>query len=79
MACIDVFNKIKQNNDLGKVLISNFIYDEILLTVEDSLADKYRVILEDCMINSANYYINYDKEIKMSCEAHIADSWYETK
>lgn len=79
MACIDVFNKIKQNNDLGKVLISNFIYDEILLTVEDSLADKYRAILEDCMINSANYYINYDKEIKMSCEAHIADSWYETK
>jgi DNA polymerase-1 len=78
-ACIDVFTKIKENGHLERVKISNFIYDELLLTVEDSLVEQYRSILEECMVNAANYYINYDKEIKMSCTANIGNSWYDTK
>jgi DNA polymerase I-like protein with 3'-5' exonuclease and polymerase domains len=78
-ACIDVFTKIKENGHLERVKISNFIYDELLLTVEDSLVEQYRGILEECMVNAANYYINYDKEIKMSSTANIGNSWYDTK
>jgi DNA polymerase I-like protein with 3'-5' exonuclease and polymerase domains len=59
--------------------MSNFIYDEIIVECKDELSDQYRIILEDCMKNAANYYVNYDKEIVMSCTANVGDSWYSVK
>ena len=76
---IDVFNEIKRNKHLFKAKICNFIYDEIIMECPESLSDQYRLILEQCMKNAANYYIDYDIEINMTCTANIGKSWYEIK
>lgn len=78
-ACIDLFNTILKNNHQWQVRMSNFIYDEIIVECKNELSDQYRIILEDCMKNAANYYVNYDKEIVMSCTANVGDTWYSVK
>ena len=79
MACLNLFKEIKKNNDLWKVRISNFIYDELLVECKNELLPTYQPIVENCMRDAANFYINNDKEITMSCTANLGNSWYDTK
>jgi DNA polymerase I-like protein with 3'-5' exonuclease and polymerase domains len=78
-AVSEVFKRIKENNHLEVVKISNFIYDEILLDAPEELAEQYRLILQDEMRKSGNFYVNNDAEIKITCDANVADDWYSTK
>ncbi len=77
-AVIMLFNKIKENNHLQKVRICSVIYDEVLIEVKEELAEQYRVILEECMVNAGSYFVN-NSPITITGTANIGDSWYECK
>lgn len=77
-AMIYLFNSIKDNNHLNRVKISNFIYDEIQLEVEDELAEQYREILEKCMRDAGDYYVKHP-QVKITCTAVIGKNWSLSK
>lgn len=49
---------------------------EILLETPPELAEKYKNLLQDCMIEAANHYL---ETVVMKAEAKIAHSWKELK
>ena len=77
-ATVLLFNEIEKNNDYWNVRIANVIHDEIVLEVKDSLCDKYKVILEQSMINGGNLFLN-NPVLFMSAEANAAESWSAAK
>ena len=79
LAAIKLFKIIKDNGHINQVKISNLIYDEINLEVKEELAHQYQIILQNCMMDAGNFFINNDKEIKITAEAHIGSSWYSVK
>jgi len=71
-----MFEWIKKNNLLGKVLICNSPHDEIVLESQKEYAERSRVALEKCMIKGGNHYL---KNLKIKAEANIGISWGEAK
>lgn len=59
-----------------RVKIVNVIHDECILETPPELAEKYKKLLQDCMIEAANYYL---ETVVMKAEAKIAHSWKELK
>ncbi len=76
MATVLIYEHIIKNNDMYKVKIINCIHDEILLETPPELAEKYKNLLQQCMIEAANHYL---KTVVMKAEAKIADNWYSLK
>lgn len=78
LAGIYLWNTIVKNNDFENVKIVNFIYDEWVLEVKKEFAEKYKIILENCMRVAANKIMDHS-EIKFTVEAVIGPSWGEAK
>ena len=75
-AMIKLFNIIIENNDIWKVRIANAPYDEILLEVKKGLENKYAKILEKCMIEEGNKWLNSGL-FSMEADSEIGLSWGE--
>ena len=73
-----LFERILKDGDVWKARISNSPYDEIVMEVTEELADKYKTILRDCMVEGGNYFLTSNLVV-MDAEAKIADSWEEAK
>jgi len=77
-ATILIFNHIEKNNHYWKARIANVIHDEILMEVENSLVDEYKIVVEESMKTGGNYFLK-NPILKMGAESNIGDSWYEAK
>jgi DNA polymerase I-like protein with 3'-5' exonuclease and polymerase domains len=77
-ATILIFNYIEKNNHYWKARIANVIHDEILMEVENSLVDKYKIVIEESMKTGGNYFLK-NPILKMGAESNIGNSWYEAK
>ncbi|MCA9748876.1 MAG: hypothetical protein KC414_07200 [Romboutsia sp.] len=71
---IKLFDTIVENNDIWKVKICNIPYDELVLEVKDELAEKYKSILENSMIEEGNKWLT-SGIVKLDAEAKIGKSW----
>lgn len=49
---------------------------EIVLECPESLAEKVKLKLQQCMIDGGNHYL---EDLTIKADAHIGDSWYEAK
>lgn len=78
-AAVLLFNYILKNNHIGRVKIANIPHDEFVLHVEESLAEEYKTVLEQCMIQGGNHYLKNGIIETMKAEANIGDNWYEAK
>jgi DNA polymerase I-like protein with 3'-5' exonuclease and polymerase domains len=73
-----LFNEIKKNNHLGRVLICIIPHDEFVLECEKSLSNKYKTILEDCMKKGGDYFLK-SKDLTMKADANVKDDWWLAK
>lgn len=71
-----MFEWIVENELLWDVKICNSVHDEIVLEVEEHLAETVRPVLERCMVHAGNYYL---ENLEIKADAHIGDTWYEAK
>lgn len=78
-AMITIFEYIVEQNHAFKAKICNFIYDEIILEVEEILAEEYRVVLENAMCDAGDFFVKHDTEIKLTGTANVGNSWYDVK
>lgn len=78
LSVINLFNKIKENNHLGRVKIIIVAHDEIQLEVEDVLKHEYKKILETIMVESAQSLL-VNKIVNMEAEAVIGTDWSNSK
>lgn len=77
-ATVLLFEAIEKNNDYWKARIANVIHDEIMLEVEESLVDKYKIILEESMIKGGNVFLE-NPILFMRAESNSGNSWAEAK
>jgi DNA polymerase-1 len=77
-AAILLFEEIEKNNDYWDVKICNIPHDEFVLEVREELAEKYARILERCMKEGGDYYLESGL-VSMNAESNIGNSWYEAK
>lgn len=75
-AAILLFDEIEKNDDYWKVRIAVIPHDEFLLEVVENLADKYSIILQDCMINGGNYYLKSGL-FSMEAKSEIGKTWWD--
>jgi len=75
-AVIKIFDTILDEGDVWKAKICVVPHDEVLMETLEELADKYRVILEDAMVNEGNKYLK-SGIVKMGATAEIGDDWYQ--
>lgn len=73
-----VFQYIVLHNYQNRVKICVVPHDEIVLEVEECLAEEVREVLENCMVEAGNYFLTSDV-MKMKAEALICDNWAEGK
>ena len=78
LAVAMLFEEILKNNHIGDVKICVVPHDEIVLEVKEELAEKYKLILENCMRQGGDEVLG-SEVIKMKADANIGDSWYEAK
>lgn len=78
LSVVNLFDKIKKNNHLGKVKIIIVAHDEIQLEVEDALKNDYKKILETIMVESAQSLL-VNKIVNMEAEAVIGTDWSNSK
>lgn len=78
MAAALLFNKIKENNHIGRVKICIIPHDEFVLECEQSLSLSYKVILEDCMKKGGDYFLK-SSDLQMDAEAKIRNDWWLAK
>ena len=78
LAMVKLFDYIYKNNHLTKARISVAPHDEIVMEVEESLAEHYKEVLSSIMVESANSFLR-NNIIKMEADANIGNSWYEVK
>lgn len=52
--------------------IYNFVYDEVVTEVDDSIAEEAFSIQKKCMIDAAHYYL---KKVPMEVEGHLDTKW----
>jgi len=71
-----MFEWIERNNLLGKVLIDNSIYDELVLECEEHLAEVTCKALSKYMQEGGNYFLT---KLKIQADAHSGESWYKAK
>jgi len=71
-----MFEWIVEEDLLWDVKICNSVHDEIILETLESLAEKSKDKLEECMIEGGNHYL---EELTIKADAHIGMSWYEAK
>ncbi len=77
-AMVLLFEDIKKRGYLRKIRIANFIYDEIVLEVEENLAEEAREMLQNAMLTAANSYLDTEF-VRQTATANIANDWYHTK
>jgi DNA polymerase I len=77
-AAVMLFDEISRNGDFGNVRICNIPHDEFVLEVREDLAEKYARILEKCMVEGGNYFLQSGL-VDMKAEANVGDDWYEAK
>lgn len=75
-ATIRLFDTIVKNGHVGDVLICTAVHDELLVEAREDLAEQYRVIVETCMKEEADKFIN-TKLLRMSADAQVGDSWWD--
>jgi DNA polymerase I-like protein with 3'-5' exonuclease and polymerase domains len=73
-ALIALFNAIVENGDLWNARISNSPYDEILMEVKKPLAEKYKLLMEKCMVEEGNKWL-ISNLFEMEADAVIGSSW----
>jgi len=78
LANILLFKHIEKNNHYGRVLICNAVHDEIVIEVEEVLADEYKTVLEQSMREGGDYFLTSGK-LKMEADANIGMDWEEAK
>jgi DNA polymerase-1 len=76
-ACL-LFDYIIDNGHFRKVKICNIPHDEMVLEVREDLAEEYKKVLEQCMVEGGNHYLTSGL-VEIKAEACIGDSWYEAK
>jgi DNA polymerase I-like protein with 3'-5' exonuclease and polymerase domains len=74
LSLIKLFNYIKKNNHIDKVLIINSVYDENVLEVPNELVFEYEQVLKESMIEAGNYFLT-NNVVKMDCDAYGHISW----
>lgn len=72
LAGIYLYNKIRENGDLGIIKIVNFIHDEILLEVPEDRAEYYSYVLKECMESAALVFCDV---IELKAEPVISKLW----
>jgi len=70
------FEWIIDQDLLWKVKICNSVHDEIIVECDEYYAPLAKSVLEDCMIEGGNHYLD---NLEIKADAHIGDSWYEAK
>lgn len=75
-ATIYLFDWIIENDYIGRVKICNSVHDELVVEVEDSLAEETRLIVQKLMKEAGNYYLT---NLTLEAEAALGASWYEAK
>lgn len=75
-ATIRLFDTIVENGHIGDVLICTAVHDELLVEAKEDLAEQYRVIVETCMKEEADKFIN-TKLLRMSADAQVGESWWD--
>lgn len=75
-ASLRLFEYILERGHIGMVLMCTNVHDEILLEVREDLAEEYREVLERCMVEEGDKYIDTTL-LKMSADAQIGESWWD--
>jgi DNA polymerase I-like protein with 3'-5' exonuclease and polymerase domains len=75
MQYLSIFGKKKH---FWKARISLVPHDEIGMEVKDELAEEYKLVISNAMINEGNKFLKNPK-LKMKAETNIANNWYEAK
>ena len=70
-AMVDVYNEINNNNLKSKLILQ--IHDELILECPENEFQKAKDILENCMENAANL------KVKLSCDTHVGNTWFDLK
>ena len=78
LAAADLFDKIVEEGDIWNVRLSLILHDEFQLETKLGYEEKYKVILENIMVNSGNSLLP-NKTVTLSAEAKIGSSWFDTK
>jgi DNA polymerase I-like protein with 3'-5' exonuclease and polymerase domains len=73
-----LFEYIVENGHFGKAKICNIPHDEMVLEVREDLAEEYKKVLEQCMVEGGNHYLTSGL-VEIKAEANIGESWYEAK
>jgi len=73
-----IYEHIWKKKHFWKARISLVVHDEINMEVETSLAQEYKKVIENAMINEGNKFLN-NPLLAMKAEANIGDNWYEAK
>jgi DNA polymerase I-like protein with 3'-5' exonuclease and polymerase domains len=72
MAMIYVYDELLERGLDAKILM--VIHDELVLEVEESIAEEVKILLEDCMIRGFTFYF---KDVPMVVDAVVSDAWYK--
>ena len=75
-ALVWLFDYIIEQGHIWDVKIDVAPHDEIMLEVRENLAEQYKVVLEDTMVNAGNYYLT-SGIVSMKADAQIGKTWYE--
>lgn len=73
-----IFEYIWKKKHFWKARISLVPHDEIGMEVKDELAEEYKLVISNAMINEGNKFLKNPK-LKMKAETNIANNWYEAK
>lgn len=77
-ACIDIFNQLKNQNLLFKVLFSNVIHDEVLLESPTYYSSIIAGMVSNAMSKAGNYFcdtIKFDDNGKLPIKAEVCTWW----
>lgn len=73
-----VFEHIWKKKDFWKARICLVVHDEINMEVVDELAQEYKIVIEEAMMNEGNKFLT-NPALFMKAETNIGDNWYEAK
>lgn len=71
-----LFEWIKENNYLNKVLITNAVHDELIIECPEELKEIVTPIVEKSMKNGGDFYL---KDFTIGATAHYGNSWESAK
>lgn len=70
LALIYIRNMINENSYNAKIV--HCVHDEIQCEVHESIAEEFKIKMEECMLNAAKYIL---KQVPMEIDCKIANCW----